>query len=180
MALIKCKECNKDISDQAKSCPHCGAPNQNFIPTKNQEKEKKKYKGFKRFLFITLGLFIFGFIVLQFLPKDAKKQLYEEFGIENSDFIKENALSSYVEMQVGVSKNVWGNKWVISGKMWSTHPSAVIHKIKVRFDFSDGSETEIFNKTLNPDAIISNPILRKIPGHSNATYKGFEIIEAYE
>lgn len=26
MALINCKECGKQISDQASSCPHCGAP----------------------------------------------------------------------------------------------------------------------------------------------------------
>ena len=26
MALIKCKECNKEISDKANSCPHCGVP----------------------------------------------------------------------------------------------------------------------------------------------------------
>ena len=24
MAMIKCKECGKKISDKAKSCPHCG------------------------------------------------------------------------------------------------------------------------------------------------------------
>lgn len=24
MALIKCSECNKDISSTAKVCPHCG------------------------------------------------------------------------------------------------------------------------------------------------------------
>ncbi len=34
MALINCKECGKEISDQAKSCPHCGMP------------LKKKGKGF--------------------------------------------------------------------------------------------------------------------------------------
>lgn len=28
MALIKCKECGKEISSDAKSCPHCGKPNQ--------------------------------------------------------------------------------------------------------------------------------------------------------
>ena len=27
MALIKCKECGKEISDQAKTCPHCGYEN---------------------------------------------------------------------------------------------------------------------------------------------------------
>jgi hypothetical protein len=26
MALIKCPECGKDVSDQAVSCPHCGRP----------------------------------------------------------------------------------------------------------------------------------------------------------
>lgn len=26
MAIKPCKECGKEISDQAKTCPHCGAP----------------------------------------------------------------------------------------------------------------------------------------------------------
>ena len=26
MALIKCPECGKEISDKAESCPHCGYP----------------------------------------------------------------------------------------------------------------------------------------------------------
>jgi DNA-directed RNA polymerase subunit RPC12/RpoP len=26
MALIKCSECGKEISDKAKECPHCGNP----------------------------------------------------------------------------------------------------------------------------------------------------------
>ena len=25
MALVKCGKCNRDISDEASSCPHCGA-----------------------------------------------------------------------------------------------------------------------------------------------------------
>lgn len=29
MALIKCKECNKDISDKATVCVHCGCPIKN-------------------------------------------------------------------------------------------------------------------------------------------------------
>lgn len=30
MALIKCSECGKEISDKANSCPNCGCPNQNI------------------------------------------------------------------------------------------------------------------------------------------------------
>jgi len=26
MAMIKCKECNEEISDKAEKCPKCGAP----------------------------------------------------------------------------------------------------------------------------------------------------------
>ena len=26
MALIKCSECGKDVSDKADACPHCGCP----------------------------------------------------------------------------------------------------------------------------------------------------------
>ena len=26
MALVKCKECNKEISDKAEKCPNCGCP----------------------------------------------------------------------------------------------------------------------------------------------------------
>ena len=34
MALKKCKECGKEISDSAKACPHCGATS---TATKMQE-----------------------------------------------------------------------------------------------------------------------------------------------
>ena len=72
MALIKCYECGKKISDLAEFCPHCGAPNQ----TKEQEKtayvsklsllwnrkliRKIKWKSF----FEVFGLFIFFYMLL--------------------------------------------------------------------------------------------------------------------
>ena len=33
MALIKCYECGKKISDLAEFCPHCGAPNDQIVST---------------------------------------------------------------------------------------------------------------------------------------------------
>lgn len=72
MALIKCYECGKKISDLAEFCPHCGAPNQ----TKEQEKttyvsnlsllwnrkliRKIKWKSF----FEVFGLFILFYTLL--------------------------------------------------------------------------------------------------------------------
>ena len=46
MALIKCSECGKEISDKAKVCPHCGTKykreNENEIKTKNEFDKIKK------------------------------------------------------------------------------------------------------------------------------------------
>ncbi|MEE2888676.1 MAG: hypothetical protein VX951_14700 [Planctomycetota bacterium] len=39
MALINCKECRKEISDQADACPHCGF---SFGKERNEEKTKEK------------------------------------------------------------------------------------------------------------------------------------------
>lgn len=32
MALIKCPECGREISDKASSCPHCGYPIESLSP----------------------------------------------------------------------------------------------------------------------------------------------------
>lgn len=42
MALIKCKECGKDISDSSTECIHCGAPTSISIPVKNVPTKRKK------------------------------------------------------------------------------------------------------------------------------------------
>lgn len=49
MALIKCKECKKEISDKAKFCPNCGNPN---VVENEPKKEIKEEKG----MFITSGI----------------------------------------------------------------------------------------------------------------------------
>lgn len=44
MALIKCPECGKEISDEATSCPNCGHPMRKMeasAPPLNQPKKKK-------------------------------------------------------------------------------------------------------------------------------------------
>lgn len=42
MALINCPECGREISEMAKSCPHCGCPIQK--PTENKESSSKPKK----------------------------------------------------------------------------------------------------------------------------------------
>ncbi|MFH0854507.1 MAG: hypothetical protein V1891_03370 [bacterium] len=43
MALIKCPECGRDVSDKAFTCPYCGNPFKGQSPI-NIEQTKKKWK----------------------------------------------------------------------------------------------------------------------------------------
>ena len=47
MALIKCYECGKEISDKAPSCPHCGAPK---LVAANKKVKAKKSLVFSKYL----------------------------------------------------------------------------------------------------------------------------------
>ncbi len=40
MALINCTECEKEISDKANTCPHCGAPN--VLPDREEAQARQK------------------------------------------------------------------------------------------------------------------------------------------
>jgi hypothetical protein len=51
MALLKCKECGNEVSDQAKACPKCGA------------KVKKRWGVIKTVLVSVLGLWVIGVVV---------------------------------------------------------------------------------------------------------------------
>jgi len=43
MALINCPECQKEISDKAESCPHCGCPIKNEINDNMYEYNGKQF-----------------------------------------------------------------------------------------------------------------------------------------
>lgn len=58
MALIKCNECGKDVSDKAPMCPFCGHPQKPIVI----EKTKKTWKIVKLISVIVfiVGLFMFS------------------------------------------------------------------------------------------------------------------------
>jgi tetratricopeptide (TPR) repeat protein len=57
MALVKCKECNGQISKKAETCPHCGAP----LKGSTVKKRKKWHERTSVTLCIAAGLIIVGF-----------------------------------------------------------------------------------------------------------------------
>lgn len=72
MALIKCPECGKEISDSVKICPHCGYSIRKHIRVKNREKDvnanEKKYKNIKM-IALAVGIVIFIFVLIVIIPK---------------------------------------------------------------------------------------------------------------
>lgn len=59
MALIKCKECGKEIRDEGVVCPHCGAP----LPAQPPGK-LNTLRALMSFLFIVIVIAIFSFFIL--------------------------------------------------------------------------------------------------------------------
>lgn len=78
MALIRCKECGKEISNTSKVCVHCGA---------KTELAKKKNENMK-ILLIAVGviaiLAIVYILINNFYETDAEKQMRETEDFRNS------------------------------------------------------------------------------------------------
>lgn len=60
MALIKCTECGKEISDQAPSCPGCGAPTAKSASPPTKEKRKTSPVAWAALIAMIGGLFWFS------------------------------------------------------------------------------------------------------------------------
>ena len=57
MALVPCRECQQEVSDQVRTCPHCGAP----LPAQSQE-EYERTKKATNWLLGTLFATTIGFL----------------------------------------------------------------------------------------------------------------------
>lgn len=64
MALTKCKECDKEISDQAAACPNCGCPIKPVVVNNPKQDEfLTRNRGCLESLF-WVGLAIFLLVIL--------------------------------------------------------------------------------------------------------------------
>ncbi len=66
MALIKCPECNSEVSDKAESCPKCAYPIIGSIQAHDRkvqtiEQTSKRYKGHQ---LLSVLLFIISFLIM--------------------------------------------------------------------------------------------------------------------
>lgn len=72
MAIIKCEECGKDMSDTLRRCPHCGAK-QKKQGKKMKSKSKKKLIGAIASLFIILLLVVITFNIFRLNKAESQR-----------------------------------------------------------------------------------------------------------
>lgn len=123
MAMIKCPECGKEISDSAVSCPNCGKPLQQASKTLSvQPPQKKKTGTFKKILIGTLVIFV-GLIALGMIVGDDKKTSSSVAGQASAP--KENVIivsvedicNAYKSNEVAADKKFKGNLVQITGRV---------------------------------------------------------------
>lgn len=104
MSLIKCTECNNDVSDKAQSCPHCGNPINIILDlTKKidplvqaivKPKKIKKPFSYKKFLKI---ISIIGLIALNMLIATALVFLFSPETIDSAIKTTSGTIDSFTE-----------------------------------------------------------------------------------
>ena len=141
--------------------------------------KKRRFRLLKTLLTFFTVVVVVGFILFQFMDNDTKRAFFQALGLENSEFVKSTAMSSYIEIEPNATRNLLNTKWVIAGTIWNKHSSKVINTIRIRVTFSDGSEVITINKTLNPDPNRKKIFRKTIRGHKHQNVEQIEVIDAY-
>lgn len=108
MALIKCPECHQEVSDKAKTCPHCGNPMKKVSLPDLSNLKKKPSKNF-----IIVGLVIaavivavFGFTLLR------NRDPYDRLAKRVEEIQKDPALADADQIQSDIElMNEVSRKW---------------------------------------------------------------------
>lgn len=82
MALVKCPECEKVVSTQAKICPYCGYP----LKTHKLDELKQKLSQRKKLVAITCGTIAVVIFALLYIATTLTP--YEKLAIENCNMLK--------------------------------------------------------------------------------------------
>lgn len=127
MALIKCRECEKQISDKAKTCPSCGA------------EQKKKFSILKGLLYLFAA-----FIVIAWIGSSGEKSVGAGNVKNPKDEVRQNLAFDFVW-----NKSGFGSIMIISPTIQngSTHAIKDI-EIKCVSKAASGTEIDTNRKTI--------------------------------
>lgn len=169
MALIKCPECGKKISDMAESCPHCGYPI-NAVQNNAQGnttyetnptmplREKKRIPTWLSVLIITGSIIMIGGIVLLFIDGKSSDNNVNQDSIQETETVE----ITYPNITVqGIEPFLMGSSMFDISTKGSYYDTIILEKrysawIDGGFDFhSDMNEEELrqYKKEYNQQGI---------------------------
>ena len=104
MAIIKCWECNKDVSDKASTCPSCGAPIKLDLAAKENLPVVKKKRG-SFWLLLLAGLFLLFLYTKRTMnppPESPPTREISRYSMSKSDL---NQLKSELPSDILIDEN---------------------------------------------------------------------------
>ncbi len=147
MSLILCPECNKEISDKVKSCPHCGYPFDDISLKNEPQKVEITSINFKPrnprriktiiILILTLIVITAGILTIMFLKKiKREKEIYNTY-IDNLKTISGEMLSGAgtAESICHLTAKVWQNTIYEE----SSYETDKYTQYEEKFTFSEGT-----------------------------------------
>lgn len=123
MAIVKCPECGKEISDSAVSCPNCGKPLQHLSKVSSEPIPPKKKSGTFKKILIGIAVVFVGMIVLGMIVGDDQKT--SSSNTSQAAAPKENVITvgveeickEYAKNEVAADKKYKGNLIKITGRV---------------------------------------------------------------
>ena len=152
MALIKCLECGKEISDTVKSCPHCGYVNKSTF-----QKVKMNKNAILKIAISVILVTVLLLVVSIFSRPNLK---FKDLDVEN------NAISTF--FLLGIPDEIEDNEWEYGDCGIEFYDIPVE---KIWFNIADGEYYLLFDSEYN-DAVES--VLSKYCKKSNSVY-GFDV-----
>ncbi len=169
-------ELSELVEEKSKS-----VPSNVIIESPTQTIVIKEKSHFVRNLFLGLiTIILIGAVVFILLPEETKRELYEGLGIENSDFVRENSLKSYVRVQNYIENRTLGGKLAVKAMLYNDHPSATIRSVTLRYNFTDGSEDRKSNVNIPPGNSWAKVTNEKFSGRKKNSLRSIEVISASE
>lgn len=171
MALIKCPECGKEISDVAESCPNCGYPikGQQQIGDSDGLGKGQETKKLKTVLFIVVGI-ILVVIVYGLLQKQTDQQQRYYFrmntkGERKKMYVLKNGKNFYIRIENG--SVIKTPKFVEATKFRNTEIAQTVIDLKPG-QLHSYRVCDVYNKIVYPKGrtrVIYTPRERKMIYH---------------
>ncbi len=118
MALIKCTECGKEISDKATTCPNCGCPITTAEIKHPASKKKPKKGGCLKTILIYLGILIVISTIISMQLKNDPDKMQSLLETKNSETSKNLENDTEKSMEEDTEENTKENAKIIDAQIW--------------------------------------------------------------